>query len=117
MKSSLPLDARRLANDKMAARGRRAFTLLEVMVAIFIFSIVIAAICATLVLVLKATAVGKAAAQRAQRQRVVMNTIENSLMCVQSFQASSQYYSFIVQNGDQPMLSFAARLPAVFPRN
>lgn len=117
MKFSLALHARRPAQDKTAARSRRAFTLLEVMVAIFIFSIVIAAICSTLVLVLKATAIGRSAAERAQRQRVVMNTIENSLMCVQSFQASSQYYSFIVQNGDQPMLSFAARLPAVFPRN
>jgi prepilin-type N-terminal cleavage/methylation domain-containing protein len=95
----------------------QAFTLLEMMVAIFIFSIVIAAICSTLVLVLRATAVGRAAAARAQRQRVVMNTIENSLMCVQSFQASPQYYSFIVQNGDQPIVSFAARLPTVFPRN
>ena len=37
--------------------------------------------------------------------------------CVQSFQASLPYYSFIVQNGDQPMLSFVARVPAVFPRN
>jgi hypothetical protein len=28
-----------------------------------------------------------------------------------------QYYSFIVQNGDQPELSFTARLPDIFPRN
>jgi len=95
----------------------RAFTLLEVLVAIFIFSIVIAAIFSTLMLVLRASAVGRAAAARAQRQRVVMNTIENSLMCIQSFQASPDYYSFVVENGDQPTLSFAARLPAVFPRN
>ena len=30
-----------------------------------------------------------------------MNTIENSLMCVQSFQASQQYYTFIAVNGDE----------------
>jgi len=101
----------------LRASRRRAFTLLEVLVAIFVFSIVIAAIFSTLMLILRASAVGQAAAARAQRQRVVMNTIENSLMCVQSFQASPEYYSFIVENGDQPMLSFAARLPAVFPRN
>jgi type II secretion system protein J len=102
---------------RMPTFRRRAFTLLEVLVAIFVFSIVIAAIFSTLMLILRASAVGQAAAARAQRQRVVMNTIENSLMCVQSFQASPDYYSFIVENGDQPTLSFAARLPAVFPRN
>jgi prepilin-type N-terminal cleavage/methylation domain-containing protein len=97
--------------------SRRAFTLLELLVAIVLFTIVVAAICSTLVLILRATQVGQAAAARSQRQRVVMSTIENSLMCVQSFQASQQYYSFIVENGDAPALSFAARLPAVFPRN
>jgi type II secretion system protein J len=108
---------KRLDSGRQRALHGHAFTLLEVLVAIFIFSIVIAAIFSTLMLVLRASAVGRAAAGRAQRQRVVMNTIENSLMCIQSFQASPDYYSFIVQNGDQPMLSFAARLPAVFPRN
>ncbi len=96
---------------------QRAFTLIEMMVAIVLFSIVIAAICATLMLILRATQVGQAASARSQRQRVVMNTIENSLMCAQSFQASQQYYSFIAENGDSPVLSFAARLPEVFPRN
>jgi len=99
------------------SNGCRAFTLVEVLVAIVLFSIVVAAICATLVLILRATTVGQAAAARAQRQRVVMNTLENSLMCIQSFQASPQYYSFIADSGDAPVLSFAARLPAVFPRN
>ena len=96
---------------------QRAFTLIELMVAIVLFSIVIAAICSTLMLILRATQVGQAASARAQRQRVIMNTIENSLMCAQSFQASQQYYSFIAENGDSPVLSFAARLPEVFPRN
>ncbi len=98
-------------------RRQRAFTLLEIMVAIVIFSLVIAAICATLMLIIRATTVWQSAAARAQRQRVVMNSLENSLMGIQSFQASPQYYNFIVQNGSAPVLSFAARLPAVFPRS
>src|ERR1039457_3666329 len=28
-----------------------------------------------------------------------------------------KYYYFVGQNGDQPILSFASRVPAVFPRN
>jgi hypothetical protein len=38
-------------------------------------------------------------------------------MCIQSFQASQRYYSFVVANGDASLLSFASRVPDVFPRN
>ncbi len=87
------------------------------MVAIAIFSIVIAAIYSTWTLILRASQVGQNTAAQAQRQRIALRTIEDSLTCVQSFQASMNYYVFIVQNGDQPELSFTARLPDVFPRN
>jgi prepilin-type N-terminal cleavage/methylation domain-containing protein len=95
----------------------RAFTLIEIMVAIVIFSIVIAAIYSTWTLILRASQVGQNTAAKAQRQRIALRTIEDSLTCVQSFQASMKYYGFIVQNGDQSALSFTARLPDVFPRN
>jgi prepilin-type N-terminal cleavage/methylation domain-containing protein len=95
----------------------RAFTLVEIMVAIAIFTIVVGAVYATFISVIRASAVGQAAAAQAQRQRIALRTIEDSLMCIQSFQASQKYYSFIVANGDAPVLSFASRLPDVFPRN
>jgi hypothetical protein len=38
-------------------------------------------------------------------------------MCIQSFQASQKYYSFNVLGGDAPVLSFASRVPDIFPRN
>ena len=97
-------------------RGR-AFTLIEIMVAIAIFGMIVAAIYSTWVLILKSSRVGQEAAAQIQRQRIAVRTIEDSLTCVQSFQASMKYYIFVVQNGDQPMLSFAARVPAIFPRN
>jgi hypothetical protein len=87
------------------------------MVALGVFSIIIAAIYSTWILVLRSAKVGQEAAAQVQRQRIAVRTIEDSLYCIQSFQASMQYYSFIVQNGDQPMLSFTARLPDIFPRN
>jgi type II secretion system protein J len=96
---------------------RRGFTLIEIMVAIAVFMMLIAAIYSTWALVMKATTVGQEAAARAQRQRIALRTIEDSLMCIQSFQASQRYYFFNVQNGDAPVLSFASRLPDVFPRN
>jgi prepilin-type N-terminal cleavage/methylation domain-containing protein len=96
---------------------REAFTLVEIMVAIVIFSMVVGAIYSTWVLILKSSRVGRDTAAQIQRQRITVRTIEDSLTCIQSFQASMKYYSFVVQNGDEPMLSFVAQLPAVFPRN
>ena len=96
---------------------RRAFTLIEIMVALTIFMLVVAAVYSTWILILKSSAVGEEAAAQVQRERIAVRTIEDSLTCIQSFQASMQYYSFVVQNGDQPELSFTARLPAIFPRN
>ena len=95
----------------------RAFTLIEIMIALAIFGIIVAAIYSTWTLVLRASKVGQAAAAQVQRERIAVRTIEDSLTCIQSFQASPQYYSFVVQNGDQALLSFAARLPDIFPRS
>src|SRR5664280_434933 len=88
---------------------RRAVALIEIMVAIAVFMMVIAAIYSTWALVMRATQVGTDAAAQAQRQRIALRTIEDSLMCLQSFQASQKYYSFIVENGEAPVLSFASR--------
>jgi len=95
----------------------RAFTLIEIMVAIAIFMLVVAAVYSTWILILKSSAVGQEAAAQVQRQRIAVRTIEDSLTCIQSFQASMQYYGFYVTNGDMPTLSFTARLPDIFPRN
>jgi prepilin-type N-terminal cleavage/methylation domain-containing protein len=96
---------------------RRAFTLIEIMVAVVLFSIVIAAIYTTWELIMRATQVGQEAAAQAQRQRVVLRAIGDALMGVESFQASQQYYWFKLANGDAPFLSFVARLPDTYPRN
>jgi prepilin-type N-terminal cleavage/methylation domain-containing protein len=96
---------------------RRAFTLIEIMLALMIFSMVIAAIYSTWMMVMRATKTGQDAAARAQRQRVALRTIEDGLMGIQSFQASQKYYSFIVAGGSSSLLSFAARVPDIFPRN
>jgi prepilin-type N-terminal cleavage/methylation domain-containing protein len=96
---------------------RRAFTLIEIMVAVAIFAILVAAVYSTWVLILKASQVGQEAAAQVQRERIAIRTLEDSLTCIQSFQASMQYYVFNVTNGEQASLSFVARLPDVFPRN
>jgi general secretion pathway protein J len=98
-------------------RLRAAFTLVEIMIAVALLSLLVGAVYATLMLVLRSAQVGQSVAAQTQRQRIALRTIEDSLMCVQSFQASMMYYTFVVQNGDQAELSFTARLPEVFPRN
>jgi len=100
------------------ASRRRAFTLIEIMVAVMVFGMVIAAIYATWALVMRATQVGQDAAAQAQRQRVVLRTVEDALMGIQSFQASQNLYWFAVQNEGEAFLSFASRLPPdTFPRD
>ena len=79
--------------------NRRAFTLIEMMVAIAIFSMVIAAIYSTWAAIMRSTQVAQDVAAQAQRQRITLRTIEDSLMAIESFQGSPQYYSFIVENG------------------
>jgi prepilin-type N-terminal cleavage/methylation domain-containing protein len=95
---------------------RRAFTLIEVMIAITIFSLVLAAIYSSWDLIWRASRVSKAAAAQVQRQRVAIHTIEDALTCIQSFQASMRYYTFVVAD-DPPELDFTSRLPDNFPRN
>jgi prepilin-type N-terminal cleavage/methylation domain-containing protein len=104
-------------NFKNQSPGR-AFTLVEIMIAMAIFSLVVAAIYSTWTLILHASKTGLEAAAQVQRERIAVRTIEDSLTCIQSFQASMQYYYFYVQKGDQSILSFTARTPEkTFPRN
>ena len=87
------------------------------MVAVMVFSMVIAAIYATWALIMRASQVGQDAAAQAQRQRVVLRAIGDALMGIESFQASQKYYWFNLQNGSEPFLSFVARLPDSYARN
>jgi prepilin-type N-terminal cleavage/methylation domain-containing protein len=98
-------------------KRRRAFTLIEIMLALGIFTMLIGALYATWLLVIKATMVGKRVSAQRQRERIAMRAIEDSLTCIQSHQASIYYYLFNIQNGDQPLLSFTAYLPNSFPRS
>lgn len=94
-----------------------AFTLIEIMMAMAIFTMVITAIYATWTLIIKSAKIGQEAAAQVQRERVTFRTFEDALACARSFQADLQHYSFLVENGSTPTLSFVARLPEFFPRS
>ena len=93
-----------------------AFTLIEIMMAMVIFSLVITAIYATWTLIIKSAKIGLETSAQLQRERIAMRTIEESLGCARSFAADLRHYGFLAENGDGATLSFVARLPESFPR-
>jgi prepilin-type N-terminal cleavage/methylation domain-containing protein len=107
----------RPARDRFCLRLLQGFTLIEIMVAITIFAMVMVAIYSTWMAILRSSQVAQQVAAQVQRQRIAIRTLEDSLTCIQSFQASMSYYAFNVTNGDLSSLSFVSRVPDVFPRN
>ena len=97
--------------------NEEAFTLLEIMVALALFMLVAAAIYSSWSAVMRGSKVGLTAAAKVQRSRIAMQTIEEALTSVRSFDADNQYYSFIGENGAEATLSFVSRLSDSFPRS
>lgn len=98
--------------------GRPAgFTLLEMLIAISIFSLVLVAIYSSWTAILRSTKSGLRAAATVQRSRIVVRVLEDSLGSAMSFAANIPYYGFVAENGSEPTLSFVARLSKSFPRS
>jgi type II secretion system protein J len=95
----------------------RAFTLIEVLVALAIFGLVVTAIYSSWTAILRGAKVGQEAAAAVQRSRIAIRTLEDSLTAARSFNENISYYSFIAENGSEASLSFVARLPKQFPRS
>jgi type II secretion system protein J len=93
------------------------FTLVEVLIALGILSVIMLSIYSTWTAILRASKVGLDAAASVQRTRIAVRNLEDSLVCVQSYAANQRYYGFMVENGDDATLSFVSRLPKSFPRS
>lgn len=97
----------------------RGFTIIEVLVAMWIFSMIILGIYTVWSIILKATRSGQNAAAAAQRSRITIRTVEDALLTAQMFTATvpqRRYYAFVADtSGDFAAMSFVARLPASFP--
>ena len=96
---------------------RAAFTLIEMMIAIGIFSLVLAAIYSSWTAILRASKAGLEVAASVQRSRIAIRMLEDSLGSAQSFAATLPYYYFLADNGSEASLSFVARLSKSFPRS
>ena len=102
---------------RSAGQSRSGFTLIEILIAIGIFSLVIAAIYACWSAVLRSSKVGLDAAARAQRSRMALETIEEALTFAKMHTANADLYWFEGNSGTDAKLSFVAELPKnSFPR-
>lgn len=100
---------------RIGLRGN-AFTILELMLALGIFAMVLTAIYATWIAILKGSRAGLKAAAEVQRARMTIRTLEDAFNGTEYFQANMKYYVFLADtSGDMAEVELAARLPASFP--
>jgi hypothetical protein len=93
----------------------RAFTLIEIVIAVTVFATIMIGIMACWKCIINGTQTGEAAAAAAQRARISMKSIEDALNNSEISQANIQYYSFVADTSQKfASLSMAARLPANF---
>lgn len=95
---------------------QKGFTILEVMIALFVFTLVLTAIYATWNGIAKGTASGIKAATEVQRSRMAIRSVEDALLTSVLFTENTKWYYFVADTaGDMASLSFVSRLPAGFP--
>lgn len=107
----------------MNSRSRQhAFTILELMLALSIFAMVLVTIYSVWTGILRASSAARAAADSAQRARIAMQTIADTLATAQMFSANmppnspDDYYSFLADSsGEFASLSFVAHVPPSVP--
>jgi prepilin-type N-terminal cleavage/methylation domain-containing protein len=97
-------------------RGGRAFTLVEIMVAVAVFAVLMGSVYACWMSVVRGTNAGKTAAVASQRARVAVRALEQAFLTAQMFADNYQYYSFIADSKDERFstVEFVSRLPDTF---
>jgi type II secretion system protein J len=102
-----------------ASADRRAFTLLDLMLAIAIFAGVLTAIYSTWTAILRSSSVAQNAAAESQRSRIAVQALEQALVGAQMsmFGGNARHYGVLLAPQElEPTLSFVSRLPGSFPR-
>ena len=93
-----------------------AFTLIEVLVATFVFSIVLASLFGTWRAIARSTEAAIRVAAESQRTRLALQCIESSLSATEMFQSNIKWYAFLADtSGPYSEISFAANLSDSFP--
>lgn len=101
-----------------AREAARGFTIVEILLALAIFSMVITAVYASWTAILRSARVGRDAATDLQRTRLAARTFEDALVSAVMFTAHPSLYAFEAEtSGDFAAVSFVSRLPPTFPGN
>jgi len=94
----------------------RAFTLLEIMIAMGIFAMILTGIYATWMALMKGGDAAKRAAADVQRSRIALTTLHDALLTTLMYKGNITNYWFIADtSGDYANLTLTSRLPASFP--
>lgn len=103
--------------QRIASRtDERAFTLLELAIAIAVFSFIMLSVLSCWKVIVTGTIVAKDAAAAAQRARIGIKSVEEALECGEISAANIQFYAFLNDTSQKfASVSLAARLPAAFP--
>jgi len=102
----------RLSNSRPTA----AFTLLEVVIAITVFTFIMISVLSCWRCVVSGKMIAEEAAASAQRSRIGIKTVVEALTCAQLSSQNIQFYGFETDTtGKFASLSLAARLPGDFP--
>ena len=116
----LPLQYKKLESGCLnnKRRGVRAFTLLEIIIALSIFLMMVIGIYSSWSQIHRSTRVGLERAAENQRKRVAIRALEQSLGSVKYFLANETNYTFFAElDGRSSYLSFVSHLPNNFPRS
>jgi general secretion pathway protein J len=99
-----------------ARRGRSAFTMIEIMIAISIFALVMIAIYSTWSSILRGSRVGMKATAEVQRTRIAVRALEEAIGSAVMYVDNAKYYTFATDtSGSTAYISMVSRLPASFP--
>lgn len=96
-------------------RANQAFTVIEVLVALFIFAAVLTSLYATWKLVLQSNAAGLAIAASAQRSRMAMQTVEEAVGSAVMFNNNTNYAFVADTSGSFAAVSLVGHLSDSFP--
>ncbi len=99
-------------------RGTAAFTVLEVMVAVFLFALVLTMLYSTWRLIFQSTNAAIRSTTDTQRARMAMRTVEEALVSATMFTGNPRLYFFQADTAGQfAAVSFAADLSDSFPNS
>jgi prepilin-type N-terminal cleavage/methylation domain-containing protein len=92
------------------------FTIIEILIALFIFSLVLSAIYSIWVGIIRGKKIVESTLAEVQRSRISMHAIEDAFLTVLMYADRWGYYAFNADtSGDDAFVSMVSRLPSSYP--